>query len=376
VVGNSDRSDLFQAYVGAVKRDVDVALGLLPALRARTRAVYFGGGTPSILPVRILGSLLEHVFLSVDLSCLSDDSTFELHPEDDSDPLLELLQAAGFPRVSVGVQSFHEQVLRSIGRPCTENAILRTLERIAERGFKTNVDIINGLHDDFAMWQQEVELVGALLERGTIRSATIYMLHPFPEANLRCDSSHEYWLTRNMCFAREYLVQRLGMKERPIYWFHKDTADEIDTFAPTFSIAGFGNSSYSCLGPWLLQNERSLKSYLAHKRGAGSPPRLPVTHCCRLTPAQMNTRALLFAIRSGSFTLGERDLDRIGAGFRTLLASLIQDGLLTCFDGRYTLTELGKIFAHQIPIMFFDGDVRQQFEQYLDSRFPAAGAKG
>jgi coproporphyrinogen III oxidase-like Fe-S oxidoreductase len=285
-----------------------------------------------------------------------------------------LLQAAGFPRVSVGVQSFHERALRAIGRPCSEAAILRTIERVAERGFRTNVDVINGLYEDFAIWQREVELIGALLKQGTIHSATIYMLHPFPDASLRCDSSQEYWQTRNMCFAREHLVQRLGMNERPIYWFHKDAPDEIDALAPTYSILGFGNSSYSCLGPWLLQNERSLESYLAHNRGGKSAAALPVSHCCRLTPAEMHTRALLFAVRSGSFRLRESDLDRIGARFRSVLSDFVRDGLLTDSDGTYTLTEIGKIFAHQIPLMFFDADVRRQFENYLHSRFPAAGA--
>ena len=72
-----------------MKKDIDISVRLFPALQTRTRDIYFGGGTPSLLSPRLLGSLLEHLLKRVDLSILSPRSTYEINPEDDVDALLD-----------------------------------------------------------------------------------------------------------------------------------------------------------------------------------------------------------------------------------------------------------------------------------------------
>ena len=49
----------------------------------------------------------------------------------------------------------------------------------------------------------------------------------------------------------------------------------------------------------------------------------------------------------------------------------VQDGLLERKKDLYRLTEAGKIFAHQMPIFFFDPEAKKNLHDYLDSRFAA-----
>ncbi len=365
-------SDLLRRYVDILKRDIDISVSLFPVLQSRTRDIYFGGGTPSMLPPRLLGSLLEHLLKRIDLSILSSQSTYELNPEDHVDDLLEILKAMAIPRISIGVQSFDDRILRSVGRGYSQGDIFRLIESVATYGFKSiNLDLINGFppHQEFGNWKRELELLEPLFESDAIQSATLYMLHPFPKTSLPCYPADSYWQTRNLCFAREYLCDRLQLHEKPIYWFQKTPIETEEAFAPSFSIFGYGNSSYSSLGRWLLQNESSLKAYMAHQRENRSKSALPVKRVFRLTPKQMQIRSLLFAIRSGSFKLGQKDLVLMSTLFKKHLQKFLQDGLLERKKDLYRLTEAGKIFAHQMPILFFDTEAKKSLHNYLESRF-------
>jgi len=331
-----------------------------------------------MLPPRLLGSLLEHLLGRVDLSVLSPQSTYELNPEDDVDDLLEMLKAIAIPRISIGVQSFDDRILHSVGRGYSRRDILRVIEAVARHGFKSiNLDLINGFphHRELGNWKREIELLAPLFESGAIQSATLYMLHPFPRTRLPCYPADSYWQTRNLCFAREYLCDRLQLHEKPIYWFQKERAEPEEAFAPSFSIFGYGNSSYSSPGRWLLQNVSPLKAFMEHNRWSGSKSTLPVSRAFKLTPKQMQIKSLLFAVRSGSFRLRQKELDLMSASFKKEFQKFLQDGLLERKKDQYHLTEAGKIFAHQMPISFFDPEVKKNLHDYLESRFPPSTAR-
>src|SRR4051812_9974587 len=73
--------------------------------------VYFGGGTPTIEPEE----LVETIALVRQLFAVREISV-ETNPKDLRSPLLEQLQQAGVTRLSVGVQSFDDQLLREMER--------------------------------------------------------------------------------------------------------------------------------------------------------------------------------------------------------------------------------------------------------------------
>jgi len=107
--------------------------------------VYFGGGTPSLLTVEQIESILEairHNFIMGD----DPEITLEANPDDVTEGYFGSLKATGVNRVSLGVQSWDEKRLRYLGRRHTAGQSARALELIFSEGI-TNVsaDLIYGV---------------------------------------------------------------------------------------------------------------------------------------------------------------------------------------------------------------------------------------
>ncbi len=97
------------------------ALCLEIAQKARTfpntllSTIYFGGGTPSLLPSQAITHILAQICASFDTSQV-DEITLEANPEDINAPVLEELKHAGITRMSLGVQSFRNADLSFMNR--------------------------------------------------------------------------------------------------------------------------------------------------------------------------------------------------------------------------------------------------------------------
>lgn len=108
-------------------------------------SIFFGGGTPSYLPVKILTDLLsflkEHFLIKPDA-----EITIEVNPGTINSPELDLLRSAGFNRLSIGLQAWQDQILSSIGRIHSVVDFLKVYQLGRTAGFSNlGVDIIFGL---------------------------------------------------------------------------------------------------------------------------------------------------------------------------------------------------------------------------------------
>ena len=110
------------------------------------RTVYFGGGTPSLLTVSQLARIVEGLRRCFDLSQV-EEVTLEANPEDLTPQYLADLAALRlFNRLSIGVQSLDDGVLRMIGRRHTARQALDAVENARAAGFgNISVDFIYGL---------------------------------------------------------------------------------------------------------------------------------------------------------------------------------------------------------------------------------------
>lgn len=110
------------------------------------RTVYFGGGTPTILAVPQLAQIVETIRSNYDVSAL-EEVTIEANPEDlTPDYLSDLSQLSFFNRISVGVQSFHDDDLHLLNRRHNSRQALESLENTVLAGFtRLSVDLIYGL---------------------------------------------------------------------------------------------------------------------------------------------------------------------------------------------------------------------------------------
>ena len=105
--------------------------------------VYFGGGTPSMLPPESLERLVAGLHLW-DLNCR--EMTIEVNPDDVTAGRAAAWREMGFNRVSMGVQSFVDEELRAVGRRHTAHQARQAIDTLRSAGFDNlSVDLIFGL---------------------------------------------------------------------------------------------------------------------------------------------------------------------------------------------------------------------------------------
>lgn len=109
------------------------------------KTLYIGGGTPSVLPADQLEKLLTHLTKNLDLDKL-EEFTVEANPSDLTDEVIAVLANSPVSRISLGVQSFDDKLLKRIGRTHTEAQVYTSIERLRKAGFENiTIDLIYGL---------------------------------------------------------------------------------------------------------------------------------------------------------------------------------------------------------------------------------------
>lgn len=112
-------------------------------LRDPVRTLYIGGGTPSILPVRLMRRLLDGI--GADYLEL-DEFTVEANPEDVTEEWIDALTDLNVNRISMGVQSLIDNELVAVGRRHTSEQALMAMDIIHQGGIHNlSCDLIYGL---------------------------------------------------------------------------------------------------------------------------------------------------------------------------------------------------------------------------------------
>jgi putative oxygen-independent coproporphyrinogen III oxidase len=132
------------SYAETAIAEVDLASRVLAGLDRPADTVFFGGGTPTLLPAEDLAAMLGAVR---DRFGLADGAevTTEANPESVTPESLAALRAAGFTRISFGMQSAAEHVLRVLDRRHTPGRAVQAVADAKAAGFEhVNLDLIYG----------------------------------------------------------------------------------------------------------------------------------------------------------------------------------------------------------------------------------------
>ena len=143
-VGELGGTQLRDGYADAAIAEIRLAADALGAGRPPTSTVFFGGGTPTMLPTadlaRILDAARQHLGLTPDA-----EITIEANPDSVDRRGLAALRAAGFTRVSFGMQSVRAHVLTVLDRTHTPGRAQAAVADAHAVGFAhVNLDLIYG----------------------------------------------------------------------------------------------------------------------------------------------------------------------------------------------------------------------------------------
>jgi len=118
--------------------------------------VYFGGGTPSLYPAEVTG-LLEHVRASFALHP-NAEVTCEANPDSLTPDIAEDFAAHGVTRVSIGVQSFDDHVLRVLGRRHDSQTAEKACRDVVDSGLELSLDLMCGIPGQtMTSWSESLE---------------------------------------------------------------------------------------------------------------------------------------------------------------------------------------------------------------------------
>ena len=111
----------------------------------KLRTLYIGGGTPTALSAPQLEGLLDGLTKNLDLSVL-EELTIEANPGDLDEDKIAVLKNSAVNRVSLGVQTFDDKMLKKIGRSHLEKDIYENIDRLKSAGFDNiSIDLIYAL---------------------------------------------------------------------------------------------------------------------------------------------------------------------------------------------------------------------------------------
>ncbi|MEX0705034.1 MAG: coproporphyrinogen-III oxidase family protein, partial [Nitriliruptoraceae bacterium] len=163
-VGDDD--SLFDRYAAALVTALETSIddpdgtGTLPSVGDRTvTSVFVGGGTPSLLGAARLGRVLDALRGSIEVAP-DAEVTVECNPEDVSHDVFAGLAAHGVDRVSMGAQSFSEQVLTQLERGHDARRPLDAVAEARDAGIeRISLDLIYGAPmETDASWLETVDV--------------------------------------------------------------------------------------------------------------------------------------------------------------------------------------------------------------------------
>lgn len=346
-------------YLDAIEREIRDAGGLDG--RPRVDTVFFGGGTPSLIPARELVRVLDAVRASFDLDP-GAEITVEMNPGTIDPAKLEAYRRAGVNRASVGVQSFDDDELRSIGRVHGADDARRAVRMLREAGFdNVSLDLIAGLpNQTVEMWRRSVEEALALepdhlslylleLHEGTKLTRDVEAGRVERPDDDRAVEAY-YWMIDRLDAAgfEQYEISNFARRRAGGGDMRSLHNEKYWLDAPYY---GFGASAHAFTGAERLANVRSIRGYVdAAERGAFAVERVPIA------PRDRAVEAIFLGLRRLEGVDLERFRARYGVAildeYRDELAPLFEAGLVDAAGGRLRLTRAGLALSNEVFLAF------------------------
>jgi putative oxygen-independent coproporphyrinogen III oxidase len=166
-----------EAYPARLRAELALAARVLGGAAPRVDAVFFGGGTPTLLPPAELVGVLRAIDDTFGLAAGAEVTT-EANPESVGPAALRELRDGGFTRISMGMQSAAPGVLAVLDRRHTPGRAVAAAREAAAAGFAhVNLDLIYGTPGETADdWRRSLDEVLALVADGTVDHVSAYSL--------------------------------------------------------------------------------------------------------------------------------------------------------------------------------------------------------
>ena len=360
---------LMGPYLAALRSEIELWGEVLGGPKLET--VFFGGGTPSYLSAGSLDMLIDAIRGAFGLA---DDAevTAEANPDDLHADKLASMLGAGINRLSIGVQSLDDGLLRMLGRRHSAREALNAFRAARDAGFdNVSIDLMYGLPDQtpeqwgatldsaLGLRPSHISMYCLTLEGGTPmeRDAAAGRI-PVPDGDLAADMYLAAEVKTAEAGFRHYEISNWAIAGREsrhnlVYWRNR-------------AFLGVGPGAHSYLDGHRFHNIRSPREYI-RRMGTGEPQpqsggRLfkgipvveaaePVDRRLEMAETMMMGLRLDSGVDPGQFAtrFGERPAYVYGE----VIDELQDDGLLETAGGSFVLTPRGRLLGNEVFSRFF-----------------------
>jgi oxygen-independent coproporphyrinogen-3 oxidase len=339
-------------YARAVAREIEQA----PDWEGRTTAlatVYFGGGTPSLVPPEQIHSIVRALRTRFGVAAGAEIS-LEANPGTLSEEKIAAYATMGVNRVSLGAQSFKDTLLRFLGRTHTADETAASVRTLRTLGLANiNLDLMLGLPgQDSLAWREDIENAVSL----GVPHLSVYMLDLDASSPLQHAVSRGLYHVPGDDLVSDLYLETLDRLQGAGYRHY-----EISNFAFPGSecqhnlrywrqepVLGFGVSSHSDDGAARYANTESLRDYLDAVEHGRSPVawRVPKDDPGRLQEAMFLGLRLSEGIDWD--TLARRFGQQLTAVARDAALPLIECGLLEEQGTKARLSRRGILLSNEV----------------------------
>ncbi len=331
------------AWVAALSRELELAAARLGGPRADT--VFLGGGTPSLLGaarlVQVLDAVREHFGLADDA-----EVTTEANPESTSPEFFDTIRAAGYTRVSLGMQSVSPRVLATLDRIHSPGRPVAAAREALAAGFEhLNIDLIYGTpgetDDDL------LRSVEAALEAGVDHVSAYGLIVEDGTALARRVRRGELPAPDNDVLAHRYELADTALRAAGLDWYEVSNWSRPGA-ACRHNLGYWGGGRWWGAGPGAHGYDGALRYWNVKHPNAYAQllqeMTLPVAGFEELSDSDRHTEDVMLRLRM-------RDglaLSVLGPGERERAATAVSDGLLRIDDERLVLTDRGRLLADAV----------------------------
>lgn len=358
------KEHLIGSYVKALKAEIRMKAERFSEVRVPT--IYFGGGTPNVLASDQLAEILDEIRRGFQVT---DDAeiTLEANPGI-RQPLTinhQPLSDAGFNRLSLGIQSSHDNELKALGRIHTAEEAIRAFHEAREAGFRNiSVDLMFGIpKQTLESWRSTLDAALDLdPEHISLYSLTIEEGTPFHDLQVQGRLTLPGTDTEADMFQRAIdSLTSAGFQHYEVSNFARPGFECLHnlTYWRNEPYLGFGVAAASGLNA-VENGEVRPKEIVRSANTASVEQYIRVVHSCH-DPVESSERLAGRASMGETMFLGLRmlrgvDIEgfrrRYGVSpdevFQDQIADLIERGLLERVEGHIRLTNRGLFLANEV----------------------------
>lgn len=349
-----DKLALVPDYLAALGREAEFYRADFERITPDT--LYIGGGTPGIMPaaqIEKLAAVLGEKFKPV---AAFSESTFEANPETFTPAKMKAVKNCGFDRISLGLQSFDDEVLKFLGRGHSAAGFENTYAALRKMGFSNiNADLITGVpkRSKTAFVQELKRLITLRPEHISFYALSVEEGTAFAAAGVEPADDlarEEYDASREILAAAGYEHYEISNFALP----GRESAHNINYWRGGEYI-GLGCAAAAYLRGERTVNTESLENYLADFSGGRVVAR------GNIYPSRVVSPAVRFHERlAGKAALGERVIlglrmlagitltPEMTAAFSAQFKKLEAEGLVTRAGDNLRLTENGLYLSNRV----------------------------